>query len=71
MGKWPWELQTRQGIDEKTKKDTETVDLYALKGSKDGIAPLSGGVIVDASVYVRVDVIIVVVIEVIILCYNL
>jgi SecD/SecF fusion protein len=35
-------------VDEKTKKETETVDLYALKGSKDGIAPLSGGVIVDA-----------------------
>ncbi|WP_396173698.1 protein translocase subunit SecDF [Flavobacterium sp.] len=35
-------------VDEKTKKETETVDLYALKGNRDGIAPLSGGVIVDA-----------------------
>ncbi len=34
--------------DEKTKKETETVELYALKGNKDDIAPLSGGVIVDA-----------------------
>ncbi|MGL2964765.1 protein translocase subunit SecDF [Flavobacterium sp. RSB2_4_14] len=35
-------------VDEKTKKETETVDLYALKGNRDDIAPLSGGVIVDA-----------------------
>ena len=34
--------------DPKTKKDTETVDLYVLKGNRDDIAPLSGGVIVDA-----------------------
>ncbi|POS01681.1 SecD/SecF fusion protein [Flavobacterium croceum DSM 17960] len=34
--------------DEKTKKVTETVQLYGLKGNKDGVAPLSGGVIVDA-----------------------
>jgi SecD/SecF fusion protein len=34
--------------DEKTKKETETVELYALKGNKDDAAPLSGGVIVDA-----------------------
>lgn len=34
--------------DEKTKKETTTVDLYALKGNKDNKAPLSGGVIVDA-----------------------
>ena len=36
-------------VDEKTKKETETVDLYALKGNRDNIAPMSGGVIVDAS----------------------
>ena len=36
-------------VDEKTKKETETVGLYALKGNRDNIAPLSGGVIVDAS----------------------
>ncbi|WP_284653586.1 protein translocase subunit SecDF [Flavobacterium terrisoli] len=35
-------------VDEKTKKETTTVDLYALKGNKDNVAPLSGGVIVDA-----------------------
>ncbi len=34
--------------DEKTKKDTETFELYALKGNKDNAAPLSGGVITDA-----------------------
>jgi SecD/SecF fusion protein len=34
--------------DAKTKKETTTVDLYALKGNKDDIAPLGGGVIVDA-----------------------
>jgi len=36
-------------VDEKTKKETETVELYALKGNRDNAAPLSGGVIVDAS----------------------
>ncbi|HNP32202.1 MAG TPA: protein translocase subunit SecDF [Flavobacterium sp.] len=35
-------------VDEKTKKESETVDLYALKGNRDNVAPLSGGVIVDA-----------------------
>ena len=34
--------------DEKTKKDVETFELYALKGNKDNLAPLSGGVITDA-----------------------
>jgi len=34
--------------DEKTKKETETVELYALKGNRDNVAPMSGGVIVDA-----------------------
>ncbi|WP_395044206.1 protein translocase subunit SecDF [Flavobacterium sp.] len=34
--------------DEKTKKVTETYDLYALKSNRDGKAPLSGGVITDA-----------------------
>ncbi|WP_395061722.1 protein translocase subunit SecDF [Flavobacterium sp.] len=34
--------------DEKTKKDVETFELYALKGNKDNTAPLSGGVITDA-----------------------
>ena len=35
-------------IDEKTRKETESVDLYALKGNRDNIAPMSGGVIIDA-----------------------
>jgi SecD/SecF fusion protein len=35
-------------VDEKTKKETETVSLYALKGNRDNVAPMSGGVIVDA-----------------------
>ncbi len=34
--------------DEKTKKESETFELYALKGNKDNAAPLSGGVITDA-----------------------
>jgi SecD/SecF fusion protein len=34
--------------DEKTKKEIETADLYALKGNRDNIAPMSGGVITDA-----------------------
>ncbi|WP_298392491.1 protein translocase subunit SecDF [Flavobacterium sp.] len=34
--------------DEKTKTDVETFELYALKGNKDGVAPLSGGVITEA-----------------------
>ena len=33
---------------DKTKKEEETFDLYALKGNKDNVAPLSGGVITDA-----------------------
>lgn len=36
-------------VDEKTKKETETVDLYALKGNRDNVAPMSGGVIVEAN----------------------
>ena len=35
-------------VDEKTKKESETVDLYVLKGNRDNTAPMSGGVIVDA-----------------------
>ena len=34
--------------DEKTKKESLTFDLYALKGNKDNVAPLAGGVITDA-----------------------
>ena len=35
-------------IDEKTKKQTETVELYALKGNKDNRASMGGGVVTDA-----------------------
>ena len=35
-------------VDEKTKKEVETFELYALKGNRDNVAPLSGGVITDA-----------------------
>ena len=35
-------------VDEKTKKSSETFDLYALKSNRDDKAPLSGGVITDA-----------------------
>jgi SecD/SecF fusion protein len=45
--KFVWGIGTVT-VDEKTKKETETVELYALKGNRDGIAPLSGGVIVEA-----------------------
>ena len=34
--------------DEKTKKQIETVELYALKGNRDNIAPMSGGVVTEA-----------------------
>jgi len=35
-------------IDEKTKKEVETFELYALKGNRDNAAPMSGSVITDA-----------------------
>ncbi|CAN1489869.1 bifunctional preprotein translocase subunit SecD/SecF [Flavobacteriaceae bacterium] len=35
-------------IDEKTKKQVETVELYALKGNRDNQAAMSGGVVTDA-----------------------
>ncbi|HMK05928.1 MAG TPA: protein translocase subunit SecDF [Flavobacterium sp.] len=35
-------------VDEKTKKEVETVELYALKGNRDNQASMSGGVITDA-----------------------
>jgi SecD/SecF fusion protein len=47
FAKFVWS-KPKESIDEKTKKVTETVDLYALKGNKDNVAPLSGGVITDA-----------------------
>ena len=45
--KFVWGKPT-ESIDEKTKKVTELVELYALKGNKDNQAPMSGGVITDA-----------------------
>ena len=35
-------------VDEKTKKEVETVELYALKGNRDNQAAMSGGVVTDA-----------------------
>lgn len=35
-------------VDEKTKKQVETVELYALKGNRDNQAAMSGGVVTDA-----------------------
>ncbi len=35
-------------IDEKTKKEVTTVELYALKGNRDNQAAMSGGVVTDA-----------------------
>lgn len=35
-------------IDEKTKKEVEIVELYALKGNRDNQAAMSGGVVTDA-----------------------
>jgi SecD/SecF fusion protein len=47
FAKFVWGKET-ETVDEKTKKATTTVELYALKGNKDDVAPLSGGVITDA-----------------------
>lgn len=47
FAKFVWSKPTVK-VDEKTKKESTTVDLYALKSNKDNTAPLSGGVIVDA-----------------------
>lgn len=47
FAKFVWGKPT-ESVDAKTKKVTETVELYALKGNKDNVAPLSGGVITDA-----------------------
>ena len=35
-------------VDDKTKKEIETVELYALKGNRDNQAAMSGGVVTDA-----------------------
>ncbi|QBZ97837.1 protein translocase subunit SecDF [Flavobacterium sangjuense] len=45
--KFAWGKPTVE-VNEKTKKETETVELYALKGNRENVAPMSGGVIVDA-----------------------
>ena len=47
FAKFVWGKPT-ESVDDKTKKVTETVELYALKGNKDNVAPLSGDVITDA-----------------------
>ncbi len=45
--KFVWGKPTNT-VDEKTKNETETFELYALKGNRDNVAPMSGGVIIDA-----------------------
>ena len=45
--KFVWGKPT-SSIDEKTKKETETVELYALKGNRDNQASMAGGVVTDA-----------------------
>ena len=45
----PPELQFVKFVWHKPAKDSEVVDLYALKSNRDELAPLSGSVIVDAS----------------------
>jgi SecD/SecF fusion protein len=47
FAKFVWGKPT-SNIDEKTKKQTETVELYALKGNRDNQAAMSGGVVTDA-----------------------
>lgn len=47
FAKFVWGKPKSQ-IDEKTKKQTETVELYALKGNKDNRAAMGGGVVTDA-----------------------
>jgi len=45
--KFVWGIPTTN-VDEKTKKQVETVELYALKGNRDNQAAMAGGVITDA-----------------------
>ena len=47
FAKFVWS-KANVSVDPKTKKESQTFELYALKGNKDNVAPLSGGVIVDA-----------------------
>ena len=47
FAKFVWS-KANVSVDSKTKKESQTFELYALKGNKDNVAPLSGGVIVDA-----------------------
>jgi len=35
-------------VDDKTKKESESIELYVLKGNREDVAPMGGGVIVDA-----------------------
>lgn len=45
--KFVWSLP-KTIVDDKTKKEIETFELYALRGNRDNVAPMSGGVITDA-----------------------
>ena len=47
FAKFVWGIPA-SSIDEKTKKEIETVELYALKGNKDNRASMGGSVITDA-----------------------
>jgi len=47
FAKFVWSKPS-SNVDEKTKKESETVELYALKGNRDNQAALSGGVVTDA-----------------------
>ena len=45
----PAELQFARFVWSKPTKDSELIDLYALKSNREGIPPLSGGVVTDAT----------------------
>lgn len=47
FAKFVWS-KANVAVDAKTKQESQTFELYALKGNKDNVAPLSGGVIIDA-----------------------
>ena len=47
FAKFVWS-KANVSVDSKTKQESQTFELYALKGNKDNVAPLSGGVIIDA-----------------------
>lgn len=42
-------MQFARFVWSKPTKDSELIDLYALKSNREGIPPLSGGVVTDAT----------------------